>query len=156
MCWQYSAFRRYSVALSIGASHAQPLFANPQAGVGSSPTGVWTCAASTTPTGSDNEKKSLCQKGSNGRGYEVPNAALGGRNPRGALIRPEVREPFNITKDRGSVPPPGGPRGAVGKQASLAVLPLAKVRKPNWSRKLLALVVPLDGELMHTLRDVGN
>jgi hypothetical protein len=38
----------------------------------------------------------------------------------------------------------------------LAVLPLAKVRKPNWSRKLLALVVPLDGELMHTLRDVGN
>jgi hypothetical protein len=62
MCWQYSAFRRYSVALSIGASHAQPLFANPQAGVGSSPTGVWTCAASTTPTGSDNEKKSLCQR----------------------------------------------------------------------------------------------
>jgi hypothetical protein len=51
------------------------------------------------PTGSDNEK-SLCQREAMAEAMKVPMQPLE-ENPRGALIRPEVREPFNITKDRG-------------------------------------------------------
>src|SRR5262245_12528403 len=58
----------------------------------------------------DRTMKKASAKGKRGRGYEVQDECTLEENPRGTLIRPAAREPFNITENRG-VPqmkcPPG-------------------------------------------------
>jgi hypothetical protein len=124
MCWQYSAFRRYSSRLSITPhSTVSPGTSRSATGSGRSKRILrkqFNYRLTRQPTVADLtlSKETPATRACVGRGRESPDAAWGKPSP-GAPIRPAAPELFNITDDRGSVRgSPTPPQGRFDSQSS--------------------------------------
>jgi hypothetical protein len=110
ICWQNSAFRRYSSRLSITPhSPFSPERCEARPGSGRSKRILrkqfnYRLTRQPTVAGLTPSKEAPATRACVGRGRESPDAAWG-KHPRGAPIRPAAPELFNITDDRGSALP---------------------------------------------------